>query len=329
MWKRNLSVTKRFCIVFAAVLCLSVLGGCAKEVNEPQETSHLSQEETGVTFTDALDREVTVLKNPERVAALIGSFADGWLLAGGTVCAAPEDAWDDLASELTDAVSLGGAHSPSLETLLAADPDFVLASASTEADVELKDALEAAGIPVAYFDVDDFDDYLAMLRICTDITGRDDLYEKNGTAVQTQIETVKKEFAGANLPESERTVLLIRTSASSVKAKGSSGTVLGEMLRDLGCINIADSDETLLENLSVESVIRQEPYRIFVVTMGDDTDKAMENLNRMMDENPVWGELEAVKENRFHVMDKKLFNNKPNAKWAQAYEQLCDILLEK
>lgn len=329
MWKRNLSVTKRFCIVFAAVLCLSVLGGCAKEVNEPQETSHLSQEETGVTFTDALDREVTVPKNPERVAALIGSFADVWLLAGGTVCAAPEDAWDDLASELTDAVSLGGAHSPSMETLLATDPDFVLASTSTAADVEMKDALEAAGIPVAYFDVDDFDDYLAMLRICTDITGRDDLYEKNGTAVKAQIETVKKEFAGANLPESERTVLLIRTSSSSVKAKGSSGTVLGEMLRDLGCINIADSDETLLENLSVESVIRQEPYRIFVVTMGDDTDKAMENLNRMMDENPAWGELLAVKENRFHVMDKKLFNNKPNAKWAEAYEQLCDILLEK
>ena len=36
-----------------------------------------------VTFTDALERTVSVKKNPERVAALLGSFADVWTLAGG------------------------------------------------------------------------------------------------------------------------------------------------------------------------------------------------------------------------------------------------------
>ena len=123
-------------------------------------------------------------------------------------------------------------------------------------------------------------------------------------------------------------MLLIRTSACVIKAKGSEGTLLGEMLSDLGCINIADSDKSLLDTLSVESIIRNEPYHIFVVTMGDDTEKAMENLSRMMDENPTWKTLEAVKENRFHVMDKNLFNIKPNAKWADAYEELTKILLK-
>ena len=121
---------------------------------------------------------------------------------------------------------------------------------------------------------------------------------------------------------------MLRTSAGSVKAKGSSGTVLGELLWDLGCVNIADSDKSLLENLSVESIIRQEPYHIFVVTMGDDNQKTMENLQRMMEENPAWGGLRAVKEGRLHLMDRNLFNLKPNARWAQAYETLCKILLE-
>ena len=40
------------------------------------------------------------------------------------------------------------------------------------------ETLEAAGINVAYFEVNDFQDYLEVLRICTDITGRKDLYEK-------------------------------------------------------------------------------------------------------------------------------------------------------
>ena len=246
-------LTKRIAAAaLAAVLLL--FGGCSVSGRGAS-----SPESGGVVFTDALDREVSVPEEPKRVAALIGSFADVWLLSGGEVCAAAEDAWDEFELELGDAVNLGGAHSPSLEALLSAEPDFVLASASTAADVEMKDVLENAGVTVAYFDVDCFEDYLSMLKICTDITGRKDLYEQNGLKLQEQIERIKEECAGAGLSERQRTVLLLRAASGSVKAKGSSGTVLGEMLRDLGCVNIADSDETLLETLSVESVIRQEP----------------------------------------------------------------------
>ncbi|MGM9562585.1 MAG: ABC transporter substrate-binding protein [Faecousia sp.] len=312
---------KKALSIFLTLVLLALCGCSAQPEANPAENA--------VVFTDALGREVTIEKEPQRVAALIGSFADVWQLSGGTVCATAEDAWDDLGLELGDAVSLGGAHSPSLETLLSTEPDFVIASASTSSNVEMREALENAGIPVAYFDVDCFEDYLNMLDICTDMTGRKDLYEQNGTRIAEQIEAIREECAAADLTEKERTVLLLRAASTSVKAKNSEGTILGEMLKDLGCINIADSDETLLENLSVESVIRQEPYRIFVVTMGSDTEKAMDNLSRMMEENPAWGTLEAVRENRLYVMDRKLFNSKPNVKWAESYEILSQILLDK
>lgn len=298
-----------------------LLGGCAGRTGQQSSAASL-------VFTDDLDREVSLSEAPKRAAALLGSFAEVWTLAGGSLCAAASDAWEDYDLPLDGAVSLGGAHSPSVEALLAAEPDFVLASASTAADVELMGTLEAAGIPVAYFDVDNFSDYLRMLNICTDLTGRKDLYEQNGVAVGRRIEEIKAEFAAADLPEEKKTVLLLRVSSGLIKAKGSSGTVLGEMLRDLGCVNIADSDETLLETLSVESVIRSEPYRIFVVTMGSDTDAATENLKRMIEENPAWGTLAAVAENRLYLMDKNLFNRKPNANWGTAYETLTEILLK-
>ena len=235
--------------------------------------------------------------------------------------------WDDFGLALPDAVNIGGAHSPNLELIFSANPDFVIASASTSSNVEMKETLEAAGITVAYFDVDNFSDYLAMLDICTDITERKDLYECNGLAIQSQIEDIKQAIEERALPEEQRTVLLLRAHSSSVKAKGSKGTILGEMLADLGCINIADSDTSLLETLSVESIIRQEPYRIFVVSMGNDTEKAIDNLNQMMNENPAWGTLDAVAEGRLHLMERKLFNIKPNADWAESYEKLSEILL--
>lgn len=309
--------------IIAIIICFSVLSSlltaCSSEQNE--------YDQSAVIFTDALGREVSVPKEPERVAALIGSFADVWMLAGGSVCATAEDAWDDFGLALPDAVNIGGAHSPNLELIFSVNPDFVIASASTSSNVEMKETLEAAGIAVAYFDVDNFSDYLAMLDICTDITERKDLYECNGLAIQSQIEDIKQAIEERALPEEQRTVLLLRAHSSSVKAKGSKGTILGEMLADLGCINIADSDTSLLETLSVESIIRQEPYRIFVVTMGDDTEKAIDNLNQMMNENPAWGTLDAVAEGRLHLMERKLFNIKPNADWAESYEKLSEIFL--
>ena len=309
--------------IIAIIICFSVLSSlltaCSSEQNE--------YDQSAVIFTDALGREVSVPKEPERVAALIGSFADVWMLAGGSVCATAEDAWDDFGLALPDAVNIGGAHSPNLELIFSVNPDFVIASASTSSNVEMKETLEAAGIAVAYFDVDNFSDYLAMLDICTDITERKDLYECNGLAIQSQIEDIKQAIEERALPEEQRTVLLLRAHSSSVKAKGSKGTILGEMLADLGCINIADSDTSLLETLSVESIIRQEPYRIFVVTMGDDTEKAIDNLNQMMNENPAWRTLDAVAEGRLHLMERKLFNIKPNADWAESYEKLSEILL--
>lgn len=315
---------KRFlAIILLAAMILLV--GCSAG----QKSGNSQQNENTVTFTDALNREITVAKNPKRTAALIGSFADVWQLSGGEVCAAVEDAWDDFGLDLPNAVKLGGAHSPSFEALLSANPDFVIASASTAADVEMKDQLENAGITVAYFDVDNFDDYLKMLDVCTDITGRKDLYKQNGLDVKEKIEEIKADFSAQNLPENERSVLILRASSGFVKAKGSEGTILGEMLADLGCTNIADSDKSLLENLSVESVIRSEPYRIFVVTMGNDTDAALDNLKRMIEENPAWGQLGAVKENRLHIMERRLFNIKPNAEWAVAYEKLAKILSGK
>ncbi|MBR5447112.1 MAG: ABC transporter substrate-binding protein [Clostridia bacterium] len=309
--------------ILVAVLLVSCANGNSNDMSTDTDT--VTDEVNPISFTDALGRDVTIERPPERVAALIGSFADVWLLAGGNVCATAEDAWDDFGLELDGAVSIGSAHSTNTEKLLSASPDLVLASASTASNVNLLETLESAGITVAYFDVDCFEDYLEMLHICTRITGRDDLYNINGLLVKEKIDAIKEDFNRLGLTDEERTVLLLRASSGFVKAKGSEGTILGEMLADIGCINIADSDSSLLEDLSVEAVIRRDPRHVFVVTMGDDTDGAIDNFNAMIKDNSAWATLDAIKNGRVHFMDRHLFNIKPNAKWWESYEQLCDI----
>jgi len=308
------------CLV--GVMLLSLLGGCASESKKQENASA----EQAYTFTDDLGREVTV-DHPQRVAALLGSYADLWVLAGGDLCAATDDAWEDFDLPLDeDTVNLGVLKQLSLEALLSSRPDFVLASSNTTQHLEWKEALEGAGIPVAYFDVAEFEDYLHMLKICTDITGDSQSYQTNGVEVQEQVEAVLQRSREQMDPDDPQTVLVLRTSSSSVRAKNSQGTVLGEMLAKLGCVNIADQDGSLLEELSMEGILAANPDKIFVVTMGDNEEAAYANLESTLASSPLWQQLDAVKEGDVYYMDRHLYNMKPNDRWGEAYANLEEIL---
>ena len=307
------------CALLCGVL-LTTLSACGGEEQDSTETKN---PEEAVTFTDDLGREVTLAK-PRRVAALIGSFADVWCLAGGqgTLVAAADDSWTQFDLDLPETVeNLGAVKEPNVEKLLAAEPDFVLGSTKTAADVELMGLLEQSSIPVAYFDISSFEDYLRMLEVCTWLTGCPERYTQYGADVQAVVKQ-----AAARQDGSAPRVLYVRATGSSCKVKNSRGTVLGEMLASLGCVNIADSETGLLETLSMETILAEDPEHIFVVLQGSDTTKAEQTLEMSLLSNPAWNELTAVREGRYHVMDQRLYNVKPNARWGEAYEKLADIL---
>ena len=303
--------------LLAAAMLLS-LAACGEAAAAPTGSADT------YVFTDDLGREVTAPAHPQRVAAMIGSFADVWCLAGGkdTLVAAADDSWTSFDLGLgEDVVNLGAIKEPSLEALIAAEPDLILASCNTAANLELQDTFEAAGMCVAYFDVQTLDDYLNMLGICTALTGCEENYAEYGEVVRAQADAAIARQTGE-----APTVLCIRATGVSCKVKGSRDFVLGEMLADLGCVNIADSDESLLEDLSLEAIIAAEPDYIFVVLQGSDPTDAMETLEQTLLQNPAWSELQAVREGRFYTLEHELYNLKPNARWGEAYEKLADIL---
>lgn len=306
------------------IVMVLLLTGCGKaEIPPPAGGLPADDFPAEISFTDDLGRNVTVGR-PQRVAALIGSFADIWCLAGGkeSLVAAAGDTWTSFSLDLGPEVAdLGAVKSIDVERLLAAEPDLVLASSNTAADVALLDLFDSAGLNTAYFQVSSFEDYLHMLTICVQLTGCPENYERYGTDVEKQV-TAARSRADGSAP----TVLYVRATGSSCKVKNSRDSVLGEMLADLGCVNIADSESELLENLSLEVIIERDPDYIFAVVQGSDPSRAEALLESTLLSHPAWQTLSAVKEGRFHVMDQALYNLKPNANWGVAYERLADIL---
>lgn len=278
------------------------------------------------TFVDDLGRTVS-FKKPERVAALLGSYADIYYLAGGSVVASADDAWDDFNLPLgEEVINLGMTKDLNFEKLLESNPDLVLASSNTSGNVEWLESLESMNIPVLYYEVSNFEDYLAFLKVCTTITGRDDLYLENGENLKEAIEEIMHSSQEYIQNHGEIKVLSLRASSTFIRAKNSESNILGEMLKDLGCTNIADHDASLLENLSLEHIILQDPDYIFFIQQGDNTEGTLANIESFIHDNPAWSSLKAVQNDRVYILEKALYALKPNARWAEAYQKLEELI---
>ncbi len=272
-------------------------------------------------FTD--DRGVTVsAEAPQRVVCLYGSYAEAWALAGGAPVGVTEDAVSERGMELGDGVQIiGTTKIPNLELILALDPDLVIASADLAAQVDACEALEAAGVPCAAFRVDTYRDYARQMEIFAGLTGRSDLYEAQIPPMVAEIERIIAEAQTHEAP----TVLLIRAYSTGVKAKGADN-LAGVMLRDLGCDNIADRQPSMLEELTLESIVTEDPDFIFVSVMGSDEDAALASLDATLGQNPAWQALDAIQNGRMYVLPKDLFHYKPNARWSESYAYLSNLL---
>ncbi|MCI6375374.1 MAG: ABC transporter substrate-binding protein [Clostridiales bacterium] len=278
-----------------------------------------------VTFTDALGREVTLAVPVRRAVAFEGSLAEAYLTCGGTLVGATEDAVTERGLSLGGEVSvIGTVKQPSLELTVALEPELILLSADSAAHLKLLDALTALGVPCAYFSFDTWQEYMDMADVLCRLTGHEELLEVQREQVQRPIEAIVSR-AREDARYGQRTALLLRAYSTGVKAKGSD-SLAGAMLAEMGLVNIADRDGALLESLTLEQILMDDPEWIFITTMGESRERAMDALAEALTNNPAWGALTAVREGRVVELDKQLFHYKPNARWAQAYALLEDLL---
>ncbi|NLL98886.1 MAG: ABC transporter substrate-binding protein [Tepidanaerobacter sp.] len=301
-----------------------IVAGCSND--KVDETAHVDSEGSKAyySFTDSLGNSVMLQEKPQRVVSLVGSYAQTWMLAGGEVIGVTDDVISEGRFEISEEISIvGTVKEPNVEEVLSLSPDFVLLSPDIENHLKIRQILEDAAIPHAYFKVEYFEDYLKMLDICTDITGNKDLYEEHGLKIKEEIDGILSRIEDAGL-DHKPTVLFVRAFSSGAKAKKDDNLTC-KMLEDLGTVNIASKYPSLLEELSIEEIIQEDPDYIFVTTMGS-TEKAIEALRNGIEKNPAWNSLTAVKNDRYIILPKELFHYKPNAKWGESYRYLAEII---
>ena len=211
------------------------------------------------------------------------------------------------------------------ELLLSCAPDFVICSADLEEQVQTAALLRQQGIPAAVFHVESFQEYLNMLKICTDITGDQGAYETYGTQVQAEIRDVLTSVPEAE-KDGQKRILFVRAGSkySATKAKTAENNFVCVMLNELGTYNIAENAPVLLDGLSLEEILLENPDFIFISTMGDEA-AAKAYMDGVLRED-AWQHLDAVRDGRYAYLPKELFQFKPNKRWSEAYRYLAGLL---
>ena len=298
--------------LLCAILCTLVLTGCGSAA--PGE---------GLTFSDDTGAEVTAPYSPQKVAVLTSSLADLWITAGGTVSITVGETLERGFLEEAVLVDAGAGKTVDLERLIAERPELVICSAQLAGQLECAEALRAAGIPVAAFDLETFEDYLRVLEICTQILGTPERYETYGEALRLEVEAL---ISAACAKEGTPRILFVRAGSSAryTKAKTAQDHFVCVMLKELGTENIAEKAPILLEGLSTEEVLLSDPDAILFTTMGDEAAGTAYMESLLAD--PVWCTLRAVREGSVYQLPKDLFQYKPNSRWPEAYAYLIELL---
>ncbi len=307
--------------VLALTACSTGESTASSGTGSSGSTSESNTSTETITFMDDLNREVNVKLKPQRVVAGIGSFADMWQLAGGTLVGAPDEAFTDYDIDSTTVKSIGAFASINQESIMELNPDFViLTGASTGqagavSQTDLAEGLEAAGASVAYFKVTTFDDYLRVLQTLCTITGRADLFEQNGTQVKANVDKTLATYGPA---AQGKTFMLGITYSQGVRVQRSSSQT-GAMLNELGAVNIADQNQGILTEFSVESLLEINPDYLFIIPMGNDEAASAAALDKLTSQ-AAWASLKAVEEGHAATLPRDLYVNKPNARWDEAHE---------
>ena len=310
-------MNKKSIVIAVIVVVLLIFISGAVETNMPESSREY------FAFTDSEGAIVELSHKPQKTAVLFSSLAECWIEAGGEVYATVGESVErGLVKEGTELVDKGAGKTIDTEKLISLEPDFVICSADIASHRDVASALKKAKIPVALLRMDTFEDYLTILKTLTKITGETENYGKFGENAESEIQHIITEGKRVDNPQ----ILFVRSgsSYSSAKAKKADDNFAAKILEDLGCINIADKAETLLDNLSAEVILKENPEYIFISVMGEyDNSKAY--MAELLSKKE-YASLDAVKNGRVYFLPKELFQYKPCGRWAESYRYISAIL---
>lgn len=271
-------------LLISSLIFLLILTGCnsSTDTAENKDESSLSvttysgDTEYPVTVKD-INGEVTIESEPERIVSLSPANTETIFALGVESRLVGRTEYGNYPPEAEEVASVGSYASPNAEAILEKTPDLVITSDFI--DESLKTQLEATGAKVLVFSpntVKDVENYMVTLG---QVVNANDMASQLVTDIQAEYDALIEKLGAV---EEEKTVFL---DLGSYYTAGP-GSLLNDELELIQAKNIAGDADSAYPQLSVETIIADDPdvYISFYQTIdelkkvpGFDTLKAFKN----------------------------------------------------
>jgi ABC-type Fe3+-hydroxamate transport system substrate-binding protein len=297
------------------------------EVTEDEVIFHDNATEEGV--------EHRIKRGIDQVAILYGSYTTLWYEAGGEAMAIiggdniktyekdiGRDITQDEGVEVVAETNSG--QTWDVERIIASQPELIICSQAMSGYATISGPAEAAGIEVLCLSYDTFEDYLKWFKVFSHLAGEPERFEEVALKVLDEVILIILACPAEETPQVAILFASPRDFTLNTKA-----TSIGAMVLDLKANNVVDDwdnpDGAKRLPVSLERLFTINPEKILVQTHTSE-DKCREVIEENFGDNAVWNELDAVKNKELYILDTNLFHRKPNARFAEAYKQLAQIL---
>ncbi|WP_270180084.1 ABC transporter substrate-binding protein [Alkalihalobacillus sp. CinArs1] len=287
---------KLYSLLVLLLLVTGIMAGCGSD-NSSENNTNVSTEENQntedsafpVTITDALDKDVTLEEDPEKIVSLIPSNAEIlFALGAGSEVVGVSD-FANYPEETADIEKIGGMEF-NVEKIISLDPDLVLAHGSSAHNSEAGlQQLRDAGIAVLVVnDAKSFDEVYTSMEMIGQATGETEAAEELIADMKSKLEEIKSK---AESIEETKSVFVEVSPAPEIYSPGKN-TFMDDMLSLINATNVTHDQEGW-NQIDQEAIIQANPD-VIITTYGYYTEKPVEQvLSR-----DGWKDVTAVKEER-------------------------------
>lgn len=303
---------------------LFTLSGCASsfpenaggDVVEEEQKEVRSVEGFPLTVEDYFERQVEILRKPERIISLAPSNTELLFALGLAERIVGVTEYCNYPPAALDKPKAGSFSEPYLEQIISLEPDLVIASEFLVSG-EALEQLENLGFPVLVLYPAGIEEVCQVLELLGAVTGERESARELIAEMETRLAAVRERLQ--QLPAGKKVRVYYEVYADPLMTAGCI-SVIHEIIGKAGGENIFADVQADFPKVSPEAVIERDPEIILYSDQhGSEGTFDQEIVNR-----PGWETVSALREEKIFGLDADKFT-RPGPRLIEAVEELARI----
>jgi len=290
-------IRKTCCILL--LLLVAGLAGCQKAQPQPQAVGDGDKDVAyPMSITDDAGRTVIIDQKPQRIVSLSPSHTEILFALGLGDRVVGVTTYCDYPEEALSKPKIGGFSTPSVEKIIEAKPDLVLAG---DMHQQVVTALEAVNIKVLVFSPSSMQEIFSTISSIGKAAGEEEAANTLVTSLQQRVTDITAKVAQAQTPKPRVFYEVWHEPLMCASDK----TLIGELINLSGGENIIHSSNELYPMINEEIILEKNPdIMMHSYGHGDNKNPTPEQiLNR-----PGWQHLNFVQNKKVFALDANLAN---------------------